>query len=161
MTSGARYHLEKGRSANYVLFKSKRRSTQRGQKNGSPKPSLRSRLWCHLRTPTARKALDHKATIAKGGHQSEVRVPTPTPRSPCPQSPVKETKIELQKRGKSKVRAGRNPSKTQMPGGAEEEESNSYLVATYSVMNVELSLATFGGGRADRASPKSQTWGGN
>lgn len=34
---------------------------------------------------------------------------------------------------------------------------NTYRVATYSVMNVLLSLATFGGGRADRASPKSQT----
>lgn len=32
------------------------------------------------------------------------------------------------------------------------------LVATYSVMNVLLSLATLGGGRADRARPKSQTY---
>jgi hypothetical protein len=31
------------------------------------------------------------------------------------------------------------------------------LVATYSVMKVLLSFATFGGGRADRARPKSQT----
>jgi hypothetical protein len=33
-----------------------------------------------------------------------------------------------------------------------------HRVATYSVMNVLLSLATFGGGRADRARPKSQSW---
>ena len=30
-------------------------------------------------------------------------------------------------------------------------------MATYSVMNVLLSLATFGGGRAERARPKSQS----
>ena len=32
-----------------------------------------------------------------------------------------------------------------------------HLVATYSVMNVLLS-STFGGGRADRARPKSHNW---
>ena len=31
------------------------------------------------------------------------------------------------------------------------------LVATYSVINVLLSLATLGGGRAERARPKSQS----
>ena len=34
---------------------------------------------------------------------------------------------------------------------------NTHRVATYSVMNVLLSFATFGGGRADRARPKSQS----
>lgn len=43
-------------------------------------------------------------------------------------------------------------------GSAEyKHRGGTHLVATYSVMNVELSLATLGGGRADLASPKSQT----
>ncbi len=40
----------------------------------------------------------------------------------------------------------------------ETERRGTDLVATYSVMKVLLSLATFGGGRAERASPKSQSW---
>ena len=35
-----------------------------------------------------------------------------------------------------------------------------YRVATYSVMKVALSLARLGGGRAERARPKSQIFGG-
>lgn len=38
----------------------------------------------------------------------------------------------------------------------DEEEGKTCRVATYSVMNVLLSFATFGGGRAERAKPKSQ-----
>lgn len=37
--------------------------------------------------------------------------------------------------------------------------ANANLVATYSVMKVLLSLATLGGGRAERARPKSQSCG--
>ena len=37
------------------------------------------------------------------------------------------------------------------------DEGRTDLVATYSVMKVLLSLATFGGGRAERARPKSQS----
>lgn len=36
--------------------------------------------------------------------------------------------------------------------------ADKYLVATYSVIKVLLSFATSGGGRAERARPKSQTW---
>ena len=39
-----------------------------------------------------------------------------------------------------------------------QQGTQTYLVATYSVMNVLLSFATLGGGLADLASPKSQSW---
>lgn len=43
-------------------------------------------------------------------------------------------------------------------GGDDKKDCNTYLVATYSVMKVLLSLAAFGGLRAERARPKSQIY---
>ena len=46
--------------------------------------------------------------------------------------------------------------KTKLGGKRRRGGQATDLVATYSVMNVLLSFATLGGGRADRARPKSQ-----
>ena len=52
---------------------------------------------------------------------------------------------------------GAIPSAEEIVARRHEDRRVPHLVATYSVMNVLLS-STFGGGRADRASPKSQSW---
>ena len=46
--------------------------------------------------------------------------------------------------------------KMKLDGKRRREGQATDLVATYSVMKVLLSFATLGGGRADRARPKSQ-----
>ena len=52
---------------------------------------------------------------------------------------------------------GAIPSAEEIVARRHEDRRVPHLVATYSVMNVLLS-STFGGGRADRARPKSQSW---